>query len=98
YPKSSASYRLLKMGPVDEFKLRAAYGQSGNRPLYGQKFTELAGANIGGVPTLRIGGITGAPNLSPERERELEGGFDATLLGSRANLEFTVYETQISDV
>lgn len=98
YPKASASYRLLKMGPVDELKLRAAYGQSGNRPLYGQKFTELAGANIGGVSTLRIAGATGAPDLGPERERELEGGFDATLFGSRANLEFTVYEKQISEV
>ncbi|MSR07062.1 MAG: SusC/RagA family TonB-linked outer membrane protein [Gemmatimonadetes bacterium] len=98
YPKSSMSYRFVKLGLVDELKLRAAYGQSGNRPLYGQKFTELAGANIGGVPTLRIAGVTGAPDLSPEREREIEGGFDATLFGSRANLEFTVYDKQISDV
>ena len=26
---------------IDELKLRAAFGQSGNEPLYGQKFTEL---------------------------------------------------------
>jgi hypothetical protein len=98
YPKASASYRFSNLGPADEFKLRVAYGQSGNRPLYGQKFTELTGANIGGVSTLRLQGTTGAPDLSPERQRELEGGFDATLLGSRANLEVTVYEKKITDL
>ncbi|MBI4501934.1 MAG: SusC/RagA family TonB-linked outer membrane protein [Gemmatimonadetes bacterium] len=98
YPKSSISYRIPNIGPVNELKLRAAYGNSGNRPFYGQKFTELNSANIGGVPTDRVSGTTADPDLHPEREREIEGGFDATLLGSRANVEFTVYDKKVSEV
>ena len=36
--------------------------------------------------------------MRPERQREIEGGVDATLFGSRANLELTVYEKRISDL
>ncbi|MBI4501904.1 MAG: SusC/RagA family TonB-linked outer membrane protein [Gemmatimonadetes bacterium] len=101
YPKASASYRLaLVKGAVDELKLRAALGYSGNQPKYGQKFTDLTGGNILGLATARLNpsGTTGAPDIRPERQREIEGGFDATLLGGRGNLEFTVFEKRVSDL
>ncbi|MBI4420301.1 MAG: SusC/RagA family TonB-linked outer membrane protein [Gemmatimonadetes bacterium] len=107
YPKASASYRLgIAPGAVDEIKFRAALGYSGNQPKYGQKFTELVAGNIAGIPTARLnlagggGGtaLTGDPGIKPERQREIEGGFDATLFGSRGNLEATVYEKRISDL
>ncbi|MFN9204463.1 MAG: TonB-dependent receptor plug domain-containing protein, partial [Gemmatimonas sp.] len=43
FPKAASSYRFanLKPGWVDEAKLRVAYGETGNQPLYGQKFTNL---------------------------------------------------------
>src|SRR5439155_22300868 len=43
FPKFASSYRLpqLKPGLVDEVKLRVAYGETGNQPQYGQKFTAL---------------------------------------------------------
>src|SRR5262249_2104709 len=41
YPKAAASYRLTpNIRAVDEVKVRAAYGQSGNEPKYGDKFTQ----------------------------------------------------------
>ena len=44
YPKVAGSYRFIGgSGILDELKIRAAYGQSGNQPLYGQKFTPLTG-------------------------------------------------------
>ncbi len=57
FPKGSASYRLpgLLPGLVDELKLRVAYGETGNQPLYGQRFTALASSNIGGLGAFRIG-------------------------------------------
>jgi TonB-linked SusC/RagA family outer membrane protein len=100
YPKVAASYRLGGMIPwVDELKLRAAYGESGNQPLYGQKFTPLVAINnISGLPTLLTGGTVGSDELAPERQREVEGGFDLTALNNRGTLEFTYFQKNVSDL
>jgi TonB-linked SusC/RagA family outer membrane protein len=100
YPKLSAAYRFFDLAPrLDLLKLRAAYGETGNQPLYGMRFTELStSSNIGGNPALNVIGVRGNPNIKPERQHEIEAGFDATLLAGRANLEFTVYQRQISDL
>lgn len=100
YPKASASYRFLFGGGViDELKARVAYGESGNQPLFGQKFTPLTGTNnIEGLPTLVTEGTVGSADLKPERQREIEGGLDATLFGSRATLELTWYQKNISNL
>jgi TonB-linked SusC/RagA family outer membrane protein len=100
YPKASASYRIPVLPKhVEELKFRLAYGYSGNEPLYGQKFTELTAGNIAGsIPILAIQGNTGAADLRPERQREIETGFDATMLGGRLNLEVTVYEKTVTDL
>ncbi len=99
YPKTSASYRVPGGGIFDELKVRAAFGMSGNQPLYGQKFTDLVAGNLGGrIATSAIQGVAGAPDLRPERQREIEAGIDATLFGSRASLEATVYEKRITDL
>jgi len=104
YPKAAASYRLVFASPaLQEVKLRAAYGQSGNEPLYGQQFTELASANLGGVPAAGLGLLgtvptVATPDLHPEREREIEGGLDATLFGGRASLSVTGYDKRITDL
>lgn len=100
YPKAAASYRFpgLLPGVVDELKLRAAFGQSGNQPLYGQKFSTLNTGNIGGLQTFSVSGTTVAPDLKPERQREIEFGTDATILGDRATVEFTVYQKRITDL
>jgi TonB-linked SusC/RagA family outer membrane protein len=100
YPKAASSYRFLKPASfLDEFKLRLAYGESGLEPDYGQRFTRLdASQNIGGLPTLVVLGTIGAPDLHPEREREIEGGFDAYLWNQTATLEFSVYQKNMSDL
>jgi len=100
YPKAAASYRFpgLAKGLVDELKLRAAFGQSGNQPLYRQKFTELAAVNFGGLAGAQIQATAANANITPERQREIEAGLDATLFGGRANLEATGYEKRITDL
>ena len=100
YPKASISYRMPNLtNSISELKLRLAVGQSGNQPRYGQKFTELSATNLGGqVPTSQIAGAAAAPDLRPERQREIETGFDATLLRNRLNIEATAYEKAISDL
>jgi TonB-dependent starch-binding outer membrane protein SusC len=105
YPKASASYRLPGLArAVDELKLRVAYGESGNQPLFGQKFTPLSATNnIEGLPSLVISpsaieAVVGDPTIRPERMREIEGGFDAIVLGGNATLEFTLYRQNITDL
>jgi TonB-dependent starch-binding outer membrane protein SusC len=99
YPKAAASYRLDNpFNRVDELKFRVAYGSSGNLPFYAQRYTPaLGGRNLEGVLGLRVQGNVGDPDLHPERNTELEGGFDAVLMGGRARFELTGYNKVISD-
>ena len=100
YPKGSASYRFpMDGGFFDEIKIRAAIGQTGNQPLFGQKFTPLtATGNIEGKPGVTVQGTVGNPNIEPERTTEIEAGFDAILADGRANFEFTYYRQNITDL
>ena len=76
----------------------AAAGASGNEPNYRTKFSELNSVNIAGVPANTVSNVVAASDVRPERQLEMEAGIDATLFGSRANLEFTVYNKRISDL
>jgi TonB-linked SusC/RagA family outer membrane protein len=101
YPKAAASYLLARNGTgfVNELKIRGAYGESGNEPLYGQKFTPLTATNnIGGLPGLVVGATTGSASLQPERQREIEVGVDGQLSRSRLSFEATVYQKGVSDL
>jgi TonB-dependent starch-binding outer membrane protein SusC len=102
YPKGAASYRFPGLfGDGSDFKLRAAYGQSGNEPVYGQIFTDLSPTlNVGGFPGLVVstGATTGAPDLHPERMKEVEAGFDGSLGNGRVNFELTGYQKNVSDL
>ena len=99
YPKVAASFRIPVGNDVlEEIKFRAAWGQSGNQPVYGQKFTEYEGRNIAGLPALTVQGTTAALDLRPERQTEVEGGIDATLFTDRATVELTYYNKTIKDV
>jgi hypothetical protein len=100
YPKVAASYRIPRLvGWLDELKLRAAYGETGNQPLYGQKFTPLiATQNLNGLPGLVVEGTVASDDLRPERQREVEGGFDATFADNRGTLEFSVFQKNVSDL
>ncbi|MFL5348413.1 MAG: SusC/RagA family TonB-linked outer membrane protein [Hyalangium sp.] len=100
YPKLATAYRVPSFSPVvDEFKLRLAYGETGNQPKYGQKFSPLlATNNIEGSPGIIGSGITGDPNIHPERQREVEAGLDAIFMGGNIVTEFSVYQRNISDL
>ncbi len=100
YPKAAVSYRFPGSGGfIDELKLRAAYGETGNQPLFGQKFTPLtATTNVEGIPGILVQGTVGSADLKPERQREIEGGVDATFGGGRASLEFTLFQKTVSDL
>ena len=100
YPKANASLRFPEVAAsVDELKFRAAYGEAGNQPLFGQKFISLdATKNIAGNPGLTFIPVIGDPNIKPERTKEIEGGIDATLFAGRARVDVTVYQQTITDL
>jgi TonB-linked SusC/RagA family outer membrane protein len=98
YPKGSVSYRVPISGLFSELKVRAAAGQSGNLPSYGQKFTELRPANVNGLAISSIATVVADTGVRPERQTEYEAGVDATLWAGRANIELTGYQKQIKDL
>ena len=103
YPKAGLAVNLtnlglLQGGAVDLFKLRAAFGQTGNTAPFGAKFTTFGTLAIGGNIGLSIGGQRGLADVQPERATEIEGGLDFTLLDGRVNFEGTVYAKTVDDL
>jgi TonB-linked SusC/RagA family outer membrane protein len=103
FPAATGSYRFPELfGGGTEMKLRVAYGETGNQPLFGQKFTSLQGGLvIGGNAGFAVplsGGVAGDANIRPERTREIEAGLDATLASGRATMELTLFQRRTSDL
>ncbi len=83
----------------EALRVRAAYGEAGNRPNYGQKFTALnATQNIDGNGGVSVLGTKGDPDIVPERQREFEIGADAALKDQKVVAELTFYQRNISDL
>lgn len=100
FPRLSASYRFLNpIRGIGELKLRAAYGQSGNRPNYGERDLTIASYGlIGGLQGYGLPGTVGNPSVKPEVMNELETGFDLSMFNDRARLEATYYDRNITDL
>jgi TonB-linked SusC/RagA family outer membrane protein len=118
YPKAAAVYSLISpkdktsslARTFDALRVRAALGQAGNRPNYGQKFTPLnATTNIDGNAGLIFGargqagsggqaGSIGDPNIEPERQTEVELGVDAATKDQKVVAEITGYQRSISNL
>jgi len=101
YPKAGVSINLTHLGVMDQtfnnLKVRAAYGQSANFPVYGSKFTTLVAANIEGLQGSLVNVQGGDPNIKPERQTEFEAGVDFSVLNSKLNFEVTFYNKKIFD-
>ena len=98
YPHYSGSYRIPGANFLDEVKLRAAYGQSGNLAPYGARYSPFPPALIAGFNSLGTNNLLGDPNIKPESEQEFETGFDATFWHSRAQFSATVYRKTLTSL
>jgi TonB-linked SusC/RagA family outer membrane protein len=115
FPKAAAVFSLLSppkagepAGPLamfESFRVRGAYGEAGNRPNYGFKFTPLLTTNnIDGNAGVVIGGpnngppTLGDPDIEPERQREFELGTDLATKDQRLVVELSVYQRSISNL
>lgn len=86
---------------VSSLRLRASYGQSGQRPGFRNAITfytavavKKSGSDVGAVT---IGAPVGNAGLKPERSSEYELGFDAGFLNDRISFEGTLYDKTTDD-
>ena len=107
YPKASVSFIALDdpdAGWINSLRLRGAFGQSGLQPdanaalrfLLPVTSSILVGDQTTSRPSVTIGGL-GNIELRPERSTEYEGGFDATVLDNRVDIQFTYYNKSTTD-
>ncbi|SFW69588.1 TonB-linked outer membrane protein, SusC/RagA family [Chitinophaga sancti] len=109
YTKLSGSYVIsgtdywAKLGVSkwwNLFKLRAAYGESGNLtgiPAYGRFNTYNAVAFVGAASFTSQTTYTN-PDIKPERQKELEFGTDLAFLDNRLNVSVNVYRKRVNDL
>jgi TonB-linked SusC/RagA family outer membrane protein len=100
YPSASLSYVISEeeyFPPttwLSSLRLRAAYGESGQRPAFRDAVTFFnpVAVTVGGasIAAISVGG-TGNPILEPERSSEFETGFEMGLLEGRVGVDFTWY-------
>ena len=100
FPRVSGSYRMGNpIAGVTEVKFRAAYGESGNQPNFGERDLTFASYGlIGGLSGYGIPGTIGNTTVTPERLKEIEYGVDAGFLNDRVRLEATYYNRNIVDL
>jgi len=104
YPSAEASY-ILSDAPfwtggletvLSQFKLRAAWGQTGNFPDPFTKDFTFSAIPFRGTPAPRFAN-PGNEDLGPERTSTLEGGFESSFFEGRFGIDFTVYRSRTTD-
>lgn len=108
FPKVSGSYVLSEenywkesVGKVaSSFKIRAAWGQSGNLTAIGayDRFTNYTAAPLGSLVGYSSPATLGNFTVKPERQTELEVGFDLGLFNDRIGVEFSYYNKDVKDL
>lgn len=107
FPKASVAANLQNfdfwtLSGINQFKLRAAYGETGGLPAFGNTFVsltpQLIGNNIGAQRAAGGNAREVDPTLVPETASEIELGFDAAFLDNRIGLEFTYYLKEVRDL
>ncbi|MEJ2218933.1 MAG: TonB-dependent receptor [Gemmatimonadota bacterium] len=108
FPRASVSYELGEEpffkdsglgNTISTLRLRAAWGETGGQPpgAY-DRFNNYNNVAYSGHPGLIASTLAGNPNLKPERQREIEGGFELGLWNDRAQVDFTYYNQKTSDL
>ncbi len=104
YPKASLAGNLHNFsfwGDNDIFnrlKLRAAYGEAGTFAAFGSLYTVYINTLIDSNGGIIVPLTRGNPNIAPERQKELEVGFDAGFLNDRISVEFSYYQKKVEDL
>ncbi len=109
YYKASGSYVISgtdywnKMGVSkwwDLFKVRLAYGESGNLTGIGaySRFNTYASSSYIGRTALNSSGTLANENVKPERQQETEFGVDLSFFANRLGITLNVYNKKVKDL
>ena len=81
-------------------KLRASWGQAGNLTALGafDRFSIYNPSALTGSVSLTPSTAQGNEDLKPERQDEIELGFDAGLFDNRLGIEFSYYKQKVTDL
>jgi len=109
YTKASASYIISStefwnsLGlskAIDLFKVRVAYGESGNLTGIGaySRFNTYGVNTYLGRSALNSSTTLANENVKPERQAEVEYGMDLAMLNNRVGLTVNVYNKKVTDL
>jgi TonB-linked SusC/RagA family outer membrane protein len=109
YPKANLSYiiseqefwKKMSMSKVWNFaKLRIAYGESGNLTGIGayDRFNTYSSNSFVSRTALTSSSTLANTNVKPERQKELEFGFDLGFFNNRLNIQTNIYNKKVSDL
>lgn len=103
YPKANAAFNIHEMGgwdasTISKLKARVAYGQAGKFADFGFKFSSFDQTLISGLPGSLLNARRGNAAIEPEKQSELEFGFDLGLLDNRFELDVTYYSKNVTDL
>ncbi|WP_179344347.1 SusC/RagA family TonB-linked outer membrane protein [Winogradskyella ursingii] len=103
YPKANLAINLSKFDfwnieTVNYFKPRIAYGEAGRFSQFNQRFATMNAQFIDGESGLSPGDLRGNSNIGPERQSELEFGFDLGVLDNKFVLEVSFYDKQVKEL
>jgi TonB-linked SusC/RagA family outer membrane protein len=109
YYKASGSYVISstdfwsKLGVSkwwDLFKVRVAYGESGNLTGIGaySRFNTYASSSYLGRTALNSSSTLANENVKPERQQEMEYGLDLAFLDNRIGFTLNVYNKKVKDL
>jgi TonB-linked SusC/RagA family outer membrane protein len=102
YPKIAGTWVVneepwFKLGWINQLKLRAAYGETGQQPAVNSALRTYSATTGGDGTSAVTPQALGNANLKPERGREIEVGFDGALLSERVTAELTFYRRDTKD-
>ena len=109
YAKASASYIISStefwnsLGlskAFDLFKVRVAYGESGNLTGIGaySRFNSYSSNSFLGRSALNSSTTLANENVKPERQAEIEYGMDLGMFNNRVGLTVNVYNKKVTDL
>ena len=104
YPKASLAANLHNFDfwgdneAINRFKVRGAYGEAGTFAAFGSLYTVYGNTLVDGNVGIIVPLTRGNPGITPERQKELEVGFDAGFMNDRISLEFTYYKKNVEDL
>ncbi|HCL06259.1 MAG TPA: SusC/RagA family TonB-linked outer membrane protein, partial [Chitinophagaceae bacterium] len=84
----------------DLLKVRLAYGESGNLTGIGaySRFNTYSSSSYLGRTALNSSGTLANENVKPERQQEVELGFDMSFLNNRVGLTVNIYNKKVKDL